>query len=41
MYNYVYSEMNVRLKVELSNSFPLNNGVKQRGCLSPTLFAKQ
>ena len=30
--------MQVKWKSELSNVFPLMNGVKQGGCLSPMLF---
>ena len=32
------SDMQVRWKSKLSNVFPLMNGVKQGGCLSPMLF---
>ena len=35
---YTNSDMQVRWKSELSNVFPLMNGVKQGGCLSPMLF---
>ena len=35
---YTNSDMQVRWKSELSNVFPLINGVKQGGCLSPMLF---
>ena len=39
LYNmYTNSDMQVRWKSELSNVFPLMNGVKQGGCLSPMLF---
>ena len=39
LYNmYINSDMQVRWKSELSNVFPLMNGVKQGGCLSPMLF---
>ena len=39
LYNmYTNSDMQVRWKSELSNVFPLMNGVKQGGCLSPRLF---
>ena len=32
---YTNSDMQVKWKSELSNVFPLMNGVKQGGCLSP------
>ena len=35
---YTQSVMKVRWKSETSNSFTLQNGVKQGGCLSPMLF---
>ena len=39
LYNmYTNSEMQVRWRSELSSAFPLDNGVKQGGCLSPILF---
>ena len=39
LYNmHTNSDMQVRWKSELSNVFPLMNGVKQGGCLSPMLF---
>ena len=39
LYNiYTTSDIQVRWKSELSNVFPLMNGVKQGGCLSPMLF---
>ena len=39
LYNmYTNSDMQVRWKSELSNVFPLMNGVKQGRCLSPMLF---
>ena len=39
LYNmYTNSDMQARWKSELSNVFPLMNGVKQGGCLSPMLF---
>ena len=39
LYNmYRNSDMQVRWKSEHSNVFPLMNGVKQGGCLSPMLF---
>ena len=35
---YTNYDMQVRWMSELSNVFPLMNGVKQGGCLSPMLF---
>ena len=35
---YTHSVMKVRQRSEVSNSFTLQNGVKQGGCLSPMLF---
>ena len=35
---YTQSVMKVRWRSETSNSFILQNGVKQGGCLSPMLF---
>ena len=35
---YTNSDMQVRWKSEHSNVFPLMNGIKQGGCLSPVLF---
>ena len=35
---YTNSEMQVRWRSELSSAFPLDNGVRQGGCLSPILF---
>ena len=35
---YPNSDLQVRWKSELPNVFPLMNGVKQGGCLSPILF---
>ena len=35
---YTNSDTQVRWKSELSNVFPLMNGVKQGGCMSPMLF---
>ena len=35
---YTHSDMQVRWKSELSNVFPLMNGVNQGDCLSTMLF---